>query len=81
MPVLIVWGERDPIIPVKHGEDAHEAIAGSRLVVFEGVGHLPQLEAPAHFVLALEQFITEHQPRRFDAEHWRSRLRTASGRP
>ena len=46
MPVLIIWGARDPIIPVNHGENAHEAIPGSRLEVFEDVGHLPQLEAP-----------------------------------
>ena len=26
IPVLIIWGARDPIIPVSHGRDAHEAI-------------------------------------------------------
>ena len=46
LPLLIVWGARDPIIPLRHAEDAHEALPGSRLEVFEGVGHLPQLEAP-----------------------------------
>jgi pimeloyl-ACP methyl ester carboxylesterase len=49
-PVLIIWGARDPIIPVRHGERAHEAIPGSRLEILEGVGHLPQLEAPGRFV-------------------------------
>jgi pimeloyl-ACP methyl ester carboxylesterase len=81
MPVLIVWGARDPIIPVQHAQNAHDAIVGSSLVVFKGVGHLPQLEAPAHFVMALEQFIAANQPRQFDAEHWRGRLRSASGQP
>ncbi len=79
MPVLIVWGERDTIIPVQHGENAHAAIAGSRLEVFEEVGHLPQLEAPARFVLVLERFLAENQPSRFDAEDWRGRLRAAGG--
>ena len=60
-------------------KNAHDAIVGSSLVVFKGVGHLPQLEAPAHFVMALEQFIAANQPRQFDAEHWRNRLRSASG--
>ena len=46
LPLLIVWGDRDPIIPVAHGEDAHRALPGSRLEIFEGVGHLPQLESP-----------------------------------
>lgn len=77
-PVLIIWGARDRIIPVRHGEDAHQAIPGSRLEVFEKVGHLPQLEAPGRFIAALEQFIGETEPSPFDAERWRGRLRIAS---
>jgi pimeloyl-ACP methyl ester carboxylesterase len=79
MPVLIIWGARDPIIPVQHGENAHEAIPGSHLEVFEGVGHLPQLEAPGRFIAALERFIAENEPSRFDYRQWRGRLRIASG--
>ena len=78
MPVLIVWGERDPIIPVRHAETAHKAIPGSRLEVFENVGHLPQLEAPGRFVTALERFIAETEPSPFDVERWRGRLRIAT---
>jgi pimeloyl-ACP methyl ester carboxylesterase len=59
IPVLIVWGARDPIIPVSHGERAHEAIAGSRLEIFDGVAHIPQLEVPARFVAVLERFLEE----------------------
>ena len=79
MPVLIVWGARDPIIPVKHGESAHVAIPGSRLEIFDRVGHLPQLEAPGHFIAVLERFIAETEPSRYDSEQWRGRLRLASG--
>ena len=79
MPVLIIWGARDPIIPAQHGQNAHEAIVGSRLEIFEGVGHLPQLEAPGLFIAALERFIAETEPARIDPEHWRDRLRIASG--
>jgi pimeloyl-ACP methyl ester carboxylesterase len=76
VPVLIVWGARDPIIPVRHGERAHEAIPSSRLEIFDGVGHLPQLEAPGRFVAVLERFIDETEPAQFDAEEWRARLLT-----
>jgi pimeloyl-ACP methyl ester carboxylesterase len=79
MPVLIIWGARDSIIPAQHGQNAHEAIVGSRLEIFEGVGHLPQLEAPGLFIAALERFIAETEPARIDPEHWRGRLRIASG--
>lgn len=77
VPVLIVWGARDSIIPVRHGEDAHAAIPGSRLEVFDDVGHLPQMEAPGRFIAALERFIRETEPAHFDREEWRARLRVA----
>ena len=80
IPVLIVWGARDPIIPVQHGRDAHEAIPGSRLEVFDGVGHLPQLEAPARFVAVVERFLAETEPAQFDAGAWRARFRDAAAR-
>ena len=77
VPVLIVWGADDSIIPVSHGEAAHEAIPGSRLEVFEGVGHVPQLEAPGRFIIALEKFLGETEPASFDSDEWRARLRVA----
>ncbi|HWE12170.1 MAG TPA: alpha/beta fold hydrolase [Solirubrobacteraceae bacterium] len=75
MPVLIVWGGRDPIIPVQHGEHAHQAMPGSHLEIFEGAGHLPQVEAPERFVATVERFMTDTEPSLFDAEQWRSRMR------
>jgi len=70
VPTLIVWGARDPIIPARHGEDAHDHIPGSRLEIFEGVGHLPQIEAPLRFVLTLEAFLAETEPARLTREDW-----------
>jgi pimeloyl-ACP methyl ester carboxylesterase len=81
VPVLIVWGARDPIIPVRHGERAHEGIAGSRLEIFDGVGHLPQLEAPGRFVTVLERFIAETEPATFDATEWRAQFQTTNYEP
>jgi pimeloyl-ACP methyl ester carboxylesterase len=57
MPTLIIWGAQDPIIPVSHARTAHEAIPGSRLVIFEGVGHYPPCEAPEAFVETLVDFM------------------------
>ncbi len=74
LPVLIIWGARDSIIPAHHGESAHQLIPGSQLEVFDAVGHLPQLEAPARFVTVLERFLTETEPNLFDAEEWRARF-------
>jgi pimeloyl-ACP methyl ester carboxylesterase len=79
IPVLLVWGERDPIIPVSHGQRAHEAMPGSRLEVFQDVGHLPPVEAPDRFVATLERFLSETEPAQFDLETWRARLRESAG--
>ena len=62
IPMLIVWGERDDIIPVSHGYAAHEAVAGSRLVVMEGVGHFPHVEAPDDFRAVLTEFLASTAP-------------------
>jgi pimeloyl-ACP methyl ester carboxylesterase len=77
VPVLIVWGARDPIIPARHGEDAHRMLPGSQLEIFEGAGHLPQLEQPGHFIAVLERFIAENEPASFDRDEWLARLKTA----
>jgi pimeloyl-ACP methyl ester carboxylesterase len=77
LPLLIVWGDRDPIIPVEHAEEAHRELPSSRLEIFEGVGHLPQLERPGSFIAVLERFLGETEPARFDRDEWRARFKTA----
>ena len=62
VPTLIVWGDRDDIIPVDHAHDAHRAIPGSRLEVFEGVRHFPQAEDPDRFVEVLVDFMATTDP-------------------
>src|SRR4029453_16572470 len=41
VPALVVWGDRDGVIPVHHGRQAHEALPASRLELFAGAGHFP----------------------------------------
>jgi pimeloyl-ACP methyl ester carboxylesterase len=77
VPVLIVWGARDPIIPARHGEEAHRALPGSQLEIFEGAGHMPQLELPGRFIAILERFLAENDPANFDRGEWLARLKTA----
>ena len=74
MPTLIVWGSDDPVIPVEHGEAAHEAMPHSRLEIFEGVGHFPHAEAPEQFVEVLTDFITSTEPSATDPADFRHLL-------
>ena len=62
LPSLIVWGRRDPLIPAIHAEAAHELMPGSRLEIFEDVGHFPQSEAPDRFTDVLLDFVTTTEP-------------------
>jgi len=64
LPTLIVWGARDPFIPVSHAVAAHEAIPASRLEIFDEVGHYPHCEAPERFVEVLLDFVTSTEPAR-----------------
>ncbi len=62
MPTLIVWGDRDTMIPVSHAHAAHEAIPGSRLEIIEGAGHFPHVEEPLRFVEVLSEFMRSTEP-------------------
>lgn len=57
IPTLLVWGTRDRMIPALHATTAHEAIAGSRVVLFEGAGHFPHLDEPERFAEVLRDFM------------------------
>jgi pimeloyl-ACP methyl ester carboxylesterase len=74
MPSLIVWGERDSIIPLAHGEAAHEAMPGSWLEVFPGAGHMPHDHDPERFAAVLTEFCRETDGARLSADHWRPLL-------
>lgn len=74
LPSLIVWGERDSIIPVAHGAAAHEAMPGSRFEVFPGAGHLPHDADPARFAAVLTDFCESTDAARLKADHWQPLL-------
>jgi len=77
LPTLIVWGERDPIIPAAHGIAAQAAIPGSRLELFPGAGHFPHREDPARFVALLEDFLRSTEPAAIAEADWTALLRAA----
>lgn len=66
LPTLIVWGERDPLIPVAHADDAHRLVPSSRLEIFEDAGHFPQLDDPIRFARVLSDFIDTTEPTELD---------------
>jgi pimeloyl-ACP methyl ester carboxylesterase len=79
LPLLIVWGARDRIIPVSHGQQAHEAVPGSRFEVFKGSGHFLHLDEPDRFVAVLEDWIDTTAPADLDGEHFRTVVKAGHG--
>lgn len=57
-PTLIVWGDRDRILPVRHLEAASRRLPHAQTRVFQGVGHMPQIERPDEFADLLIGFIS-----------------------
>ena len=74
LPTLIVWGDRDPIIPVEHGRAAHALLPNSRLEIFEGAGHFPQLDDPLHFAELVTEFVADNDAATHNAKKVRARL-------
>jgi pimeloyl-ACP methyl ester carboxylesterase len=79
LPVLLLWGARDRIIPVGHGRRAQELIPGSRLEVFERSGHFPHLDEPERFVHTVRDWITTTEPGDTDAQRFQAAIREAAG--
>ncbi len=81
MPTLIVWGGRDPIIPVSHAHETHEAIPGSRLEIFEEAGHYPHCEDPERFARVVCEFIETTEPSRMSDAEWAELLAGHAAHP
>lgn len=59
VPTLLIWGDRDAMVPVAHAQDYLQAMPRARLVTLAGVGHLPQEEAADVSLAALLAFLGE----------------------
>jgi pimeloyl-ACP methyl ester carboxylesterase len=57
-PTLIIWGAEDELIPLIAGQRLNSLIDGSRLVVFDKCGHVPQAEMPGRFAGEVKNFVT-----------------------
>lgn len=57
LPVLLIWGEGDRLLPVARAREAVRALPDARLEVIEGAGHTPQAERPDRFNRVLEDFL------------------------
>jgi pimeloyl-ACP methyl ester carboxylesterase len=59
VPTLLLWGERDPLVPPRLAEEWRAELPDARLVVLPGAGHVPMFEAPGAVAAALLAFLEE----------------------
>jgi pimeloyl-ACP methyl ester carboxylesterase len=57
MPTLLLWGDKDGMIPVSNAQDYLAALPNASLVVVPGIGHVPQEEAPRETITPLRDFL------------------------
>ena len=58
-PTLIIWGRQDGLVPLAEGEHFNKDIAGSKLIVFDECGHVPNFEKAGEFNAAVLKFLGE----------------------
>ena len=58
VPTLVVWGEKDRMIPSKDAPRVTSTISGARLAIIPDAGHLPQRERPEAFAAAVAGFVS-----------------------
>ena len=58
-PTLLLWGEKDAMIPVTNAEDYRKALPNSTLVKLSNLGHLPFEEAPAQSLEPVRAFLAK----------------------
>jgi pimeloyl-ACP methyl ester carboxylesterase len=75
LPLLVVWGGRDPIIPVAHASLLAERIPGLQLEIFDRSGHFPHLTEPRRLAKVLGEFVTNTAAAVLDPASLTERLR------
>jgi pimeloyl-ACP methyl ester carboxylesterase len=74
LPKLLVWGDRDAVVPPAHARKAHDAMPGARLEVFADAGHFPHHDDPGRFVALVRDFMATTEPAAHDPARWRALL-------
>ncbi len=78
MPMCVVWGSEDSVIPVRHARIAAELAPGATVEVIDDAGHFPHKDHPEQFVAILHEFVSTHAPATYHRHRWRALLTAGS---
>ncbi|MGH3333966.1 MAG: alpha/beta fold hydrolase [Nocardioidaceae bacterium] len=79
MPMCVVWGTEDVVIPVRHAGHVAEMAPDATVEVIANAGHFPHKDHPQRFVKVVNDFIRSTEPAVYHRGRWRTLLKT--GRP
>ena len=75
MPLCVIWGEDDRVIPATHASIAAELAPGARVEVISNAGHFPHKDHPERFVRIVNDFVRKTQPATYSRARFRTLLR------
>jgi pimeloyl-ACP methyl ester carboxylesterase len=75
MPMCVVWGRDDRVIPVRHASNAAMLAPKARVEVIPNAGHFPHKDHPQRFVKIVNEFVRSTQPATYSRNRWRHLLR------
>jgi pimeloyl-ACP methyl ester carboxylesterase len=81
MPILVVWGSDDRVIPVRHADNVRAIAPGAVVEVLPNSGHFPHRDHPQRFVKVLNDFVRRSQPAAYHRGRWRQLLRNGPEQP
>jgi pimeloyl-ACP methyl ester carboxylesterase len=81
LPVCVIWGSEDGVVPVRHAAVVEEHAPGARVHVFADCGHFPHRDQPARFVRVLNRFVDTTDAAAYHRGRWRALMRRGADGP
>jgi len=81
MPLCVIWGANDIVIPVRHARRAAELAPDARVEVLDDAGHFPHRDHPERFVRILHDFVAHSAPASYSRARFRTLLKHGPAAP
>lgn len=75
MPMLVIWGKQDAVIPVSHAGTARSYAANAEVYVLDKSGHFPHKDHPEEFCRLVTEFVDATEPAQYHRGRWRALMR------
>ncbi|MGZ4579843.1 MAG: alpha/beta fold hydrolase [Nocardioidaceae bacterium] len=81
MPMCVIWGTEDGVIPVRHASIAADLAPSATVEVIRNAGHFPHKDHPQRFVKIVNDFVRSTEPAVYHRGRWRARLKAGRQTP